>query len=97
MDPSAVVGGKEEKARKDTSIGRSTSSSIQPMWSDFFCFTVERPSVSAHKWGRGGERRWLEETQNLKQALGSELSAQSPTRGSSLQTVRSWPEVKSVA
>ena len=37
------------------------------------------------------------ETQNLKQASGSELSAQSPTRDSSSQTVRSWPEPKSDA
>ena len=35
-----------------------------------------------------------EETQNLKQAPGSELSAQSPTQGSNSQTVRSWPELK---
>ena len=37
------------------------------------------------------------ETQNLKQAPGSELSAQSPMRGSNPQTVRSWPEPKSDA
>ena len=40
--------------------------------------------------GRGRER----ETQTLRQAPGSELSAQSPTRGSNPQTMRSWPEVK---
>ena len=32
-----------------------------------------------HEWGRGRERD--RETQNLKQASGSELSAQSPTPG----------------
>ena len=32
---------------------------------------------------------------NLKQAPGSELSAQSPMQGSSPQTLRSWPEPKS--
>ena len=31
------------------------------------------------------------------QAPGSKLSAQSPMRGSNSQTVRSWPEAKSVA
>ena len=35
------------------------------------------------------------ETQNLKQAPGSELSAQSPMRGLNPQTTRSWPELKS--
>ena len=43
--------------------------------------------------GRVRER----ETQNLKQAPGSELSAQSPTRGSNSRTARSWPEPKSFA
>ena len=33
----------------------------------------------------------------LKQAPGSELSAQSPTRGSNSRAVRSWPELKSAA
>ena len=55
-----------------------------------FCFNVylfflrerERESMS----GGGAER----ETQNLKQAPGSELSAQSPTQGSDPQTARSW-------
>ena len=36
------------------------------------------------QWGRVRER----ETQNLKQAPGSELSAQSPTQGSNSQTAR---------
>ena len=43
----------------------------------------------------GGAERG--ETQNLKQAPGSELSVQSQTRGSNSQTVRSWPERKSDA
>ena len=43
-------------------------------------------------WAGEGQRE--RETQNLKQAPGSELSAQSPTRGSNPRTVRSWPEPK---
>ena len=52
---------------------------------------------------RDRDRMWVgegqrdRETQNLKQAPGSELSAQSPTRGSNWRTVRSWPEPKSDA
>ena len=42
-----------------------------------YLFLRERERESEHKWGRGRER----ETQNLKQAPGSELSAQSPTHG----------------
>ena len=38
---------------------------------------------------RERERERERETQNLKQAPGSELSAQSPTWGSNPQTVRS--------
>ena len=41
-----------------------------------------------------GEGHRERETQNLKQAPGSELSAQSPTRGSNSPTVRSRPEPK---
>ena len=41
-----------------------------------------------------GEGQNEGETQNLKQAPGSELSAQSPMRGLNSQTVRSWPEPK---
>ena len=51
-------------------------------------------------WGRARQSmsrgRAERETQNLKQAPGSELSAQSPTRGSNPQTT-SWREVKSDA
>ena len=52
---------------------------------------------------RDRERVWVgegqreKETQNLKQDPGSEVSAQSPTRGSNSQAVRSWPEPKSDA
>ena len=44
-----------------------------------------------------GEEQRERETQNLKQAPGSELSAQSPTWGSNSRTARSWPEPKSDA
>ena len=47
----------------------------------------EREREREGKWGRGRERE--RETQNLKQALGSELSAQSLTRGLNTRTVRS--------
>ena len=42
-----------------------------------------------------GEGQRERETQNLKQAPVSELSAQIPTWGSNSWTVRSWPEPKS--
>ena len=41
-------------------------------------------------WAGEGQRE--RETQNLKQALGSELSAQSPIQDTNSPTVRSWPE-----
>ena len=44
-----------------------------------------------------GEGQREKETQNPKQAPGSELSAQSPTRGSNSWAARSWPEPKSAA
>ena len=44
-------------------------------------------------WAGEGQRE--RETQNSKQAAGSELSAQSPTWGPNSQIVRSWPEPKS--
>ena len=46
---------------------------------------------------RVGEEQRERETQNLKRAPGSELSAQSPTRGSNSRTTRSRPELKSDA
>ena len=52
----------------------------------FKCFyLLLRQRETEHEQGRVRER----ETQNLKQAPGSELSAQSSTRGSNSQTVRS--------
>ena len=51
-------------------------------------------------WQREKDRAWAGEgqrergTQNLKQAPGSEMSAQSLTRGSNSQTTRSCPEPK---
>ena len=51
-----------------------------------FIFETERNRA----WVGEGQRE--RETQNLKQAPGSELSAQSPTRGSNPLTMRSWPE-----
>ena len=42
-----------------------------------------------------GEEHRERETQNPKQAPGSEPSAQSPTWGSNSRTVKSWPELKS--
>ena len=53
----------------------------------------QRMSMGGGEGGLWAERE--EETQNLKQALGSELSAQSPMRGSNPQTARSLPEPKS--
>ena len=41
-----------------------------------------------------GEGQRERETQNLKQASGSELSAQSPTWDLNSETVRSSPELK---
>ena len=46
-------------------------------------------------WVGSGQRE--RETQNLKQAPGSKLSAQSLTQGSNSWTMRSWPELKSDA
>ena len=47
------------------------------------------------KRAQAGEGQREGETQNLKKAPGSELSAQSPMQGSNSQTVGSWPEPKS--
>ena len=57
-----------------------------------FIYFWERQRQNAS--GLGQRER---ETQNLKQAPGSELSAQIPTRGSNPRAVRSWPEPKSDA
>ena len=53
-----------------------------------FIFERERDRMQA------GEGQRARETQNPKQAPGSELSTQSPTQGSGSQTVRSRPEPK---
>ena len=58
-------------------------------------FIFERERDRDRVWAGEGQRE--KETQNPKRAPGSELSAQSPTRGSNSHTVRSWPELKSVA
>ena len=55
----------------------------------FYLFLRDRGRV----WAGEGQRE--RETQNPKQAPGSELLAQSPTWGLKSQTVRSWPEPKS--
>ena len=52
-----------------------------------------REREAEYEWARGKERG----KQNLKQAPGSELSAQSLTRGLNPQAVRSRPELKSAA
>ena len=54
-----------------------------------FIYFWERQRQNAS--GLGQRER---EGQNLNQAAGSELSAQSPTWGSNSQAVRSWPELK---
>ena len=59
----------------------------------FNIYLFLRQRETEHEWGRARER----ETQYLKQAPGSELSAQSPTRGLNSRTARSWPEPKSDA
>ena len=45
---------------------------------------------------RAGQGQRERETKNPKQTPGSELSAQSPTRGSNSRTARSWPEPQSL-
>ena len=51
----------------------------------FSVYLFLRERDTEHEQGRSRERQ----TQNLKQAPGSELSAQSPMRGSNSQTARS--------
>ena len=50
---------------------------------NLYLFLRERDRVQA------GEKQGKKETQNLKQAPGSELSAQNPTQGLNSQTLRS--------
>ena len=52
-------------------------------------FIFERERERERESTSGGEAERERETQNLKWALGSELSAQSPTWGPGPQTVRS--------
>ena len=76
-------------------VGRLTDCATQAPLIFFLTFIYfwdrERQSMN-----RGGAER-EKETQNQKQAPGSEPSAQSPTQGSNSRTVRSWPELKSDA
>ena len=53
-----------------------------------FIFERKRERERDKNVSRGGAERDTD-TQNLKQTPGSELSAQSPTRGSNSQTARS--------
>ena len=56
-----------------------------------FIFETERDRA----WAGEGQRE--RETEKLKQAPGSDLSAQNPTQVSNPRTMRSWPEPKSDA
>ena len=58
----------------------------------FIYFDRERERERERAWVGEGQREG--ETQNLKEAPGSELSAQSPMWGLNSRTVRSWPELK---
>ena len=68
-------------------------------WIFFFFFFL----TFIQFWKAEGDRAWMGEgqrkrdTQNLKQAPGSELSAQSPMRDSNSRTATSWPEPKLAA
>ena len=53
----------------------------------FLMFIFEREREREIQSTSGGEAERQKETQNLKQAAGSELSAQSPTWGSNSQTM----------
>ena len=59
----------------------------------FFNFFFQRLFIFGTERDRAwtGEGQSERETQNRKQAPGSEPSAQSPTRASNSQTARSWP------
>ena len=59
----------------------------------FYVYLILRDWDRTHV-GEGQRER---ETENLKQAPGSELSAQRPTPGSNPRTMRSWPEPKLAA
>ena len=55
----------------------------------FLMFIFEREREREREREQAGEEQRGRETQNAKQAPGSELSAQSPMRGSNPRTVRS--------
>ena len=67
--------------------GRHTKSfhAVLPSWLLQYLFIFERETDRP----QAGEGERERETQNLKQAPGSELSAQSPTQGLTPGTVRS--------
>ena len=62
---------------------------LKKFFNVLFIFEIERDRA----WMGEGQRE--RETQNWKQAPGSEPSAQSQMRGSNSRTTRSWPEPKS--
>ena len=64
---------------------------------DTFFFNVYLLLREERDRARAGDRQREGETQNLKQAPGSELSAQSQTQDSNSQMARPWPEPKSEA
>ena len=57
----------------------------------------KKERVTEHEQGRDRERERERERENLKQAPGSELSAQSQTQGLNSRISRSRPEPKSDA
>ena len=61
----------------------------------FNVYLLLRERHTQRAWTGEGQRERERERQNPKQALGSELSAQSPMQGSNPQTMRSWPKLKS--
>ena len=65
--------------------GLSQPGALETIYIFFNVYLFLRQRETEHEWGRVRER----ETQNLKQAPGYELSAQSPTRGSNSRTARS--------
>ena len=69
--------------------------SFSILFKKFLMFIYYWETERDRAWTWEGQRE--EETQNLKQAPGSELSAQSPMRRSNSQTARLWPEPKSDA
>ena len=70
---------------RETGRGRETESFKKIFLNVYSFFERERERDRA----RVGEGQDERETQTLKQAPGSELSAQSPTQGLNSQTVRS--------